>query len=119
MNRRSRRRLGRSPGVIAAVVGFVLITANLRIAIAALSPVLAQIQVSLRLSSAMAGLLTTIPVVCFGAVAFAVPAMRRRASDHVLLAGALGALIGGISLRLAPSLLALFGAPSCWGRRSR
>lgn len=103
-----RWRLGRSPGVIAAVVGFVLMTANLRIAIAALSPVLPQIQASLGLSSAMAGLLTTIPVVCFGAVAFAVPAMRRRASDHVLLAGALVALIAGIALRLAPSVLALF-----------
>ncbi len=75
----SRWRLGRSRGVIAAVIGFVLMTANLRIAIAALSPVLPQIQRSLGLSSAMAGLLTTIPVVCFGAVAFAVPAMRRRA----------------------------------------
>ncbi len=90
------------------MVGFVLMTANLRIAIAALSPVLPQIQSSFGLSSAMAGLLTTLPVVCFGAVAFAVPAMRRRASDHVLLAGALGALIAGIALRLAPSVLALF-----------
>ncbi len=104
----SRWRLGRSRGVIAAVIGFVLMTANLRIAIAALSPVLPQIQRSLGLSSAMAGLLTTIPVVCFGAVAFAVPAMRRRASDHVLIAGALVALIAGIALRLAPTVLALF-----------
>lgn len=93
----------------AGVLAFFLMAVNLRIAIAAVSPVLPQIQRQLAISSAVAGLVTTIPVACFGIFAFAVPTLRRRARPEPLLAAVVTALVGGIVLRLQPSLAAFFG----------
>lgn len=90
-------------------VGFVLVAINLRLAIAAVSPVLVQIQSALGLSAAEAGLLTTIPVVCFGAFAFVTPRLRRRVGPEGLLAVVLVALAAGIVLRVLPTIGALFG----------
>src|SRR5688572_33136015 len=53
-------------GVIAAIV---LLGVNLRTVIASLPPLLADIRADLGLSATVAGLLTTLPVVCFGALA--------------------------------------------------
>jgi MFS transporter, CP family, cyanate transporter len=107
--RPSRRGLG---GVrLAAVVpvtGLVLIALNLRIGVASVGPVLNTVRNDLGLSSTVASLLTTIPVVAFGAFAFFAPGLIRRLGLHQLLGLAMAALTAGIALRLQPSPVSLF-----------
>src|SRR3954451_7241159 len=62
----------------------------MRTAVASLPPLLADVRADLGLSGTVAGLLTTLPVVCFGALAFAVPGLARRYTlQRVLVACAL------------------------------
>lgn len=88
--------------------GLILIGLNLRIGVASIGPVLADIQASLGLSATLVSLLMTIPVFAFGAFAFFTPALTRRLGMHRLLGLTLVVLAVGILLRLQPSLLGLF-----------
>jgi CP family cyanate transporter-like MFS transporter len=102
----------RLPGVRLAaampVAGLVLVALNLRIGVASVGPVLTTVRDDLGLSSTVASLLTTIPVVAFGAFAFFAPGLIRRLGLHRLLGLAMAALTAGIALRLQPSPVALF-----------
>lgn len=62
----------------------------------------------LGLSATTTSLLTTVPVVAFGAFAFLTPELTRRVGMHRLLGAAMIVLTAGILLRLHPSLIALF-----------
>lgn len=86
-----------------AVVAF-----NLRPAITAVAPVLADIQRSTGLSAPEAGLLTTIPVLAFGACAPLGPWLGRRFGMEAVLVGSLVVLIAGILVRSVPALAPLF-----------
>ena len=57
----------RDTGLLLA--GVLLAGLNLRLSITAVSPVLPQIRTELHLSATVAGLLTTLPVLCFAAFA--------------------------------------------------
>ena len=81
---------------------------NLRLAVATVPPVLNQIRHTVGLNSAGAGLLTGVPVFCFGLVALASPRLIRRFSMGPLLSLTLLAVIGGIAVRLVPTVLPLF-----------
>ena len=103
-------RAGRS-GRLAAVVlavGLIAVALNLRIGVASVGPVLTSIRANLGLSAALVSLLTTIPVVAFGAFAFLAPWLTRRLGMHQLLGLAMAALAVGIGLRRQPSLASLF-----------
>ncbi|MGW5866703.1 CynX/NimT family MFS transporter [Streptomyces sp. NPDC055239] len=93
-----------------AVLAVGLLTAafNLRIGVASVGPVLSDIQADLGLPEVVVSLLTTIPVVAFGAFAFVTPALSRRLGLHRLLGATMIALAVGIALRLQPSLVGLF-----------
>jgi CP family cyanate transporter-like MFS transporter len=101
---RARRRL--AAAVLA--IGLLLAALNLRLGVASVGPVLTNIRDDLGLSATAASLLTTIPVVAFGAFAFLAPWLTRRLGMHRLLGLAMLALAGGIALRLQPSLGSLF-----------
>ena len=74
-----------SRGLVAAAV--VLYALNLRTLIASLPPLLPEIRADLGLSATVAGLLTTLPVVCFGAFAPVVPRLARRVPlERILVA---------------------------------
>jgi MFS transporter, CP family, cyanate transporter len=88
--------------------GLLLIALNLRIGVASVGPVLTSIRDDLGLSATVASLLTTIPVVAFGAFAFLAPWLTRRLGLHQLLGLAMAALAVGIGLRRQPSLASLF-----------
>ena len=60
---------------------FLLVAVNLRIAVVALSPLLDDIKATEHLTDSAAGLLTTLPLACFGAFAFLVPWLTRRLGD--------------------------------------
>jgi CP family cyanate transporter-like MFS transporter len=90
-------------------VGLLLIAFTLRIGVASVGPVLSSIESGLGVSPSTASLLTTIPVVAFGAFAFLTPALTRRIGLHRLLGVTMAALAIGIGIRLIPSPVALFG----------
>lgn len=81
---------------------------NLRLTVAAVPPVLSQIRDTTGLSSAGAGLLTGLPVFCFGLAALAAPRLIRRFSMGPLLSLALLTVLAGCAVRLVPSLVPLF-----------
>ncbi|MEU3984039.1 MFS transporter [Streptomyces sp. NPDC026672] len=89
--------------------GLIAIALNLRIGVASVSPVLSDIRADLGLSTTVASLLTTVPVVAFGAFAFLTPGLTRRLGMHRLLGVVMVAMTAGLLLRLEPSLSALLG----------
>jgi CP family cyanate transporter-like MFS transporter len=99
----------------AAAVALVVVALNLRLTIAAVSPVLAEIQGGTGLSSTGAGLLTAVPIVCFGAVALAAPRLIRRVGMGRLLGLTMVVVAAGAALRLVPSLAALFAGTAVIG----
>lgn len=105
--------LPRTPTLVA--ITLLLVGANLRPAIVAVAPLLPEIRLSARLSPTFAGLLTTLPLVCFGAFAFLSPALGRRIAAERLLLAVLVALIGGICVRLLPGDVALFAGTTLAG----
>ena len=89
-------------------VALLIAAVNLRLTVAAVPPVLNQIRAATGLSAAGAGLLTGVPVFCFGVVALASPRLIRRFSMGPLLSLTLLAVIGGCAIRLVPAVLPLF-----------
>jgi CP family cyanate transporter-like MFS transporter len=89
-------------------VAVVLLALNMRTVVASLPPLLADVRADLGLSATVAGLLTTLPVVCFGAFAFLTPRLARRVPLERVLAAC--ALLTGVSagLRGVGTTAALF-----------
>src|ERR1700759_3474309 len=96
------------PQAALLTAGLLVIALNLRIGVASVGPVLTSIRDDLGLSATVASLLTTIPVVAFGAFAFLAPWLTRRLGMHQLLGLAMAALAVGIGLPRQPSLASLF-----------
>jgi MFS transporter, CP family, cyanate transporter len=92
-----------------------LVSLNLRLVVAAVPPVLGEIRHATGLSSVGGGLLTALPVFCFGLAALAAPRLIRRFSMGPLLGLTLAAVICGCALRLAPSLFTLFAGTAVLG----
>ncbi len=82
---------------------------GLRAPIIAASPLLHEIQSNLGISSAEAGLLTTLPVLCFGACSPLAPLLARRWSMELLIFVSLIVLLAAIGLRIVPSTALLYG----------
>jgi CP family cyanate transporter-like MFS transporter len=99
----------REPAGALTAAGLLLAASNLRPTLVALSPLLPEIRRSTGISSTLAGLLTTIPLVCFGIFAFVTPRLSRRFGRDRLLALALAGVAIGTVVRLQPSPLSLFG----------
>jgi MFS transporter, CP family, cyanate transporter len=93
-------------GLLAAA--FLVVAINLRPAIAAVSPLLGTIRRSAGLSAVEAGLLTTLPLLCFGSLAFVAPRLVRRSGVGRLLLACLVGLTATIVVRSLPSDVALF-----------
>jgi CP family cyanate transporter-like MFS transporter len=88
--------------------GVVLVAANMRPLATSVGPVVHQIRSGLHLSGAEAGLLVTIPVLCFGAVAPLAPLLSRRLGIARTMAVILCAIIAGLLLRVSGGALLLF-----------
>ncbi|OZM78651.1 MFS transporter [Pseudonocardia sp. MH-G8] len=80
----------------------------MRPAVVGVAPVLAQIQASERLSGTTAGILTALPVLCFGLLAPAGPLLARRFGIERALLTALVVLCVGFVVRSSGPLVALF-----------
>jgi CP family cyanate transporter-like MFS transporter len=89
-------------------VGIVVVALVLRSPIIAVSPLLATIQADTGLSSTVMGLLATLPIICFGAMANVGAQLARRFGIDLMVVALTIALGVGIVIRSAPSLPALF-----------
>ena len=87
----------RARGGLLAVVALLLAAVNLRLAVTSVGPVLAEIRDGLGMSAAVAGLLTSLPVVCFATVGFAAPRLARRFGAAPVIAAGLIALTAGLA----------------------
>ncbi|RFU23152.1 MFS transporter [Geodermatophilus marinus] len=98
----------RGQGLVLIGTAIVLTGFNLRTAVNSIGPVLEELEAGLGISSGLAGLVTTMPVLCFAAIGFAGPPLAARYRDGHVLAGALLTMAGGLLLRAAADAFWLF-----------
>ena len=82
------------------MLGLVLVAANLRAAISSVPEVIVEIRAELGWNDVELGALTTIPVLCMGIFALAVPAVSNRFGRDRTVAIALGILVFALLMRL-------------------
>ncbi|MFC8229060.1 CynX/NimT family MFS transporter [Streptomyces sp. NPDC057287] len=110
---------GPSPWVLRIVVlGLVLAALNLRPAITSLGPLLEEVRDGLHMSGSVAGVLTSVPPLCFAVFGFMAPRLARRFGPGAVICAGMVAITAGLLLRpfvggtagfLAASALALMG----------
>jgi CP family cyanate transporter-like MFS transporter len=96
------------PGRLLVAAAILLAAVNLRLAVTSVGPVLTEIRAGLGMSATAAGLLTSLPAVCFATFGLAAPRLARRAgATRVILAG-LVVLTAGLAIRPFAGGTALF-----------
>jgi MFS transporter, CP family, cyanate transporter len=105
-------------GRMLVLVALLLAAVNLRLAVTSIGPVLTEIRNGLGMSSTVAGLLTSVPAICFASFGLLAPRLARRfgaapviLSGLVVLAAGLAArpYVPGTALFLLLSVVALAG----------
>ncbi|MFD3354717.1 CynX/NimT family MFS transporter [Streptomyces fradiae] len=100
------------------VVGLVLAALNLRPAITSLGALLEEVRTGLHMSGGVAGLLTSVPPLCFAVFGIAAPRLARRFGPAAVVCAGMAAIAVGVAVRpfaggtpgfLAASALALMG----------
>ncbi|MFD5627984.1 CynX/NimT family MFS transporter [Streptomyces sp. NPDC127072] len=100
------------------VVGIVLAALNLRPAIASLGALLEEVRDGLGMSGSVAGLLTSVPALCFAAFGVMAPRLARRFGPGAVVCAGMVAIAAGLAIRpyaggtpgfLAATALALMG----------
>ncbi|MET8945537.1 MFS transporter [Streptomyces sp. NPDC004542] len=100
------------------VVGIVLSALNLRPAITSLGALLEEVRDDLGMSGGMAGLLTSVPPLCFAVFGVTAPRLARRFGPSAVVCAGMAAIAAGLLIRpyagstggfLAASALALMG----------
>ncbi|MFF4700659.1 CynX/NimT family MFS transporter [Streptomyces chattanoogensis] len=100
------------------IAGIVLAALNLRPAITSLGALLKEVREGLGMSGTVAGLLTSVPSLCFAVFGIAAPRLARRFGPGAIVCGGMAAIAAGLALRpftggtagfLAASALALAG----------
>jgi MFS transporter, CP family, cyanate transporter len=97
------------------VAGIALVAVNLRASITIVGPIVAEIRAGLGLSSAAAGLLTTLPVLAFGAGSPVAVRLARRVGVERTLTAAMALLVAGILLRVTGTVAAAFAGTALLG----
>ncbi|GAA1086751.1 MFS transporter [Kitasatospora arboriphila] len=90
------------------LAGILLVALNMRACLAAISPMVGEIQRSLGLSATASGLITTVPVLFQGVGAPLTPRLTRRFGAERVVLGAVLVLGAGVLLRVLPSAAALY-----------
>ncbi|MFJ9669135.1 CynX/NimT family MFS transporter [Streptomyces sp. NPDC101219] len=100
------------------VVAIVLAALNLRPAITSLGALLEEVRVALGMSGSVAGLLTSVPPLCFAVFGVTAPRLARRFGPGAVVCGGMAAIAAGLLIRpfaggtagfLAATALALMG----------
>lgn len=105
--------------VVLAAIAIVLLATNVRIVVGSLGVVLDEVRADLDMSPSVAGILTTLPLLCFAALGYGAPRVIRRWGLHrtavwvllVLAAGLAGrSVVGSAATFLLLTMLALGAA---------
>ncbi|WP_033038354.1 CynX/NimT family MFS transporter [Streptomyces monomycini] len=100
------------------VAGLVLAALNLRPAITSLGPLMEEVRSGLGMSATVAGLLTSVPALCFAVFGTAAPRLARRWGPGAVVCAGMAAIAAGVAVRpytgstagfLAATALALAG----------
>ena len=91
-----------------AAVATIAVALNLRPAIVAVSPLLDTIREDTGLSAPLAGLLTTLPLICFGIFSPVAPRLAKRIGLEWAVGASLVLLVIGILMRLVTPVTALY-----------
>jgi CP family cyanate transporter-like MFS transporter len=92
------------------LVGIVLVALNLRIAVAAVSPILASVRVDVALSPTLAGVLGTIPVASFALFGSLAPMVSRRLGlEPTLIVATLVSVLGEVVRSTATTSVGFLG----------
>lgn len=97
------------------LLGVILLALNLRATIAGLAPLLPEAQVDLALSRGTAGLLTTLPVLCFALLSPVAAVLGRRVGIEVALLLAMLGVVAGSLVRTAPGVWWMFAGTALLG----
>lgn len=81
------------------VVGLTLVALNLRPAVAGLGPLLEEVRSAFGMSGTVAGLLTSVPALCFAVIGGLAPRLAKRFGPVTVVVGAMVALVVGLALR--------------------
>jgi MFS transporter, CP family, cyanate transporter len=92
-------RIGPYQGRLVALAALLLAAVNLRLAVTSVGPVLTEVRSGLGMSAAWAGLLTSVPVVCFASVGLLAPRLARRYGAARVVLCALLVLAAGLAVR--------------------
>jgi len=95
-------------GLLLVGTAIVLTGFNLRTAVNSIGPVLEEIEQGLGISSGLAGLITSMPLICFAVIGFAGPPLAARYRDGHVLAAALIVMTVGLLVRVAVPAVAFF-----------
>lgn len=95
-------------GALLLMTAVVVVALNQRPALVGVAPLLGDLRADTGLSSALAGLLTALPVLCFGAFAPVAPRLARRLGLESAVALSLALLALGTALRLVHPVAALY-----------
>lgn len=93
---------------ILLIIAIAVISINLRPPIAGVGPLITEIRQDTGLSNALLGMLTTLPVLCFGIFALLTPVLTRKIGNGGTMALALLILTAGILLRVIPDIIPLY-----------
>lgn len=95
-------------GGLFALTALLLAAVNLRLAVTSIGPVLTEIRAGLGMSATVAGLLTSVPVLCFASIGLAAPRLARRFGSARVILGGLLLLAAGLTIRPYTGGSALF-----------
>ena len=86
-------------GGLFALTALLLAAVNLRLAVTSIGPVLTEIRDGLGMSATVAGLLTSVPVLCFASIGLAAPRLAARFGPSRVILGGLVLLAAGLATR--------------------
>ena len=100
------------------LIALLLAAVNLRLAVTSVGPVLTELRAGLGMSPTVAGLLTSVPVLCFASIGLAAPRVARRFGAAPVIFGGLLLLTTGLAVRPfagGPALFLLLSAVALAG----
>ncbi len=100
---------------VVLLVGLLLVACAMRGPVTGVGPLLPAVSTDLRLSSAAAGALTSLPLVAFAASSLVVPKVAARLGQRLTLVLAMAGLVAGSVLRWVPGVVPLFAGTAVLG----